>query len=634
MAYQRWWKTVRDQQGNAVNGANCAVYNGGTGALATVYDPNTDDSAPGGLSNPFTTTANGVFGFMAADGEYDVQISGGNGATQQYRVRLDTLGQSADSLRSDLAASSGAGLVGYGAGTVEDALDTNAVDIYAARNATMTDQFSWAPPTDFIATGLTFTRNGNGNYTSSFNPDTYAASLAYTRTIYVNRATGNDATGDGTSGLPYKTPQKAFAIAQAGADTSVRVLIVTGGADVLFYRDELTWLTPIINGKKIYLTTDDNTKKAYISSAQETLAWSLTSLMTYTFQATRASTLNVVDISNKDSNGIPIPYTRQTSIAEVEALAGSWWTDGTLVYVHTLAGTTPVNGTHLVCIAATAPSFDLKNSAEVFYRNCFFIGGAQLRVRNDTSDNTSHRFTTYNCSFCGSLGPNGDGLAVDSVKSTYCFNSFFSYNGSDGFNAHYTRIGAADPRTYLAVCVGCVSYLNGTGYTLTANINNAFTSHEGASVLYVSCSGYTCNGPLFANVNGCYSVLAGCRGWGSTGSATHGAFYFDGAAGKAVLKDCIGSDPFYDLGTDGLAVVTLDDCSIGTVYTTANVSVSISSFLRKNAPVDSGVIPGYGAPEGVVTAPVGTLYRRLDGTTGKTLYIKETGSSSTGWVAK
>ena len=119
MAYQRWWKTVRDQQGNAVNGANCAVYNGGTGALATIYDPNTDDSAPGGLSNPFTTTANGVFGFMAADGEYDVQISGGALATQQYRVALnaENMGSSsADTLRSDLAstdAAKGAEMVGY-----------------------------------------------------------------------------------------------------------------------------------------------------------------------------------------------------------------------------------------------------------------------------------------------------------------------------------------------------------------------------------------------------------------------------------------------------------------------------------------------------------------------------------------
>jgi len=114
MAYQRWWKTIRDQQGNAVNGASCAVYNGGTGTLATIYDPNTDDSAPGGLSNPFTTTANGVFGFMAADGEYDVQISGGNGATQQYRVMLNGfVSGSAAELSVDLAAPTGAGLIGY-----------------------------------------------------------------------------------------------------------------------------------------------------------------------------------------------------------------------------------------------------------------------------------------------------------------------------------------------------------------------------------------------------------------------------------------------------------------------------------------------------------------------------------------
>jgi len=116
MAYQRWWKTIRDQQGNAVNGASCAVYEVGTAVTATIYDPNSDDASPSPISNPFITTANGVFGFMAADGEYDVQISGGNGATQQYRVTLnaENMGtSSADSLRSDLAATTGAEMVGY-----------------------------------------------------------------------------------------------------------------------------------------------------------------------------------------------------------------------------------------------------------------------------------------------------------------------------------------------------------------------------------------------------------------------------------------------------------------------------------------------------------------------------------------
>lgn len=46
------------------------------------------------------------------------------------------------------------------------------------------------------------------------------------------------------------------------------------------------------------------------------------------------------------------------------------------------------------------------------------------------------------------------------------------------------------------------------------------------------------------------------------------------------------------------------------------------------------VISGTGSPEGSVSASVGTMYLRLDGGTDTTLYIKESGSSSTGWVAK
>lgn len=43
---------------------------------------------------------------------------------------------------------------------------------------------------------------------------------------------------------------------------------------------------------------------------------------------------------------------------------------------------------------------------------------------------------------------------------------------------------------------------------------------------------------------------------------------------------------------------------------------------------------GAGTPEGVVTAPVGSLYTRTDGGAGTTLYVKESGAGNTGWVAK
>ena len=43
---------------------------------------------------------------------------------------------------------------------------------------------------------------------------------------------------------------------------------------------------------------------------------------------------------------------------------------------------------------------------------------------------------------------------------------------------------------------------------------------------------------------------------------------------------------------------------------------------------------GIGDPNGVGTAVVGSLYTRLDGGAGTTLYIKESGTGNTGWVAK
>lgn len=46
------------------------------------------------------------------------------------------------------------------------------------------------------------------------------------------------------------------------------------------------------------------------------------------------------------------------------------------------------------------------------------------------------------------------------------------------------------------------------------------------------------------------------------------------------------------------------------------------------------VTSGIGSPEGVVSAPVGSIYTRTDGGAGTTLYIKETGALGVGWVAK
>jgi len=46
---------------------------------------------------------------------------------------------------------------------------------------------------------------------------------------------------------------------------------------------------------------------------------------------------------------------------------------------------------------------------------------------------------------------------------------------------------------------------------------------------------------------------------------------------------------------------------------------------------ESSTLAGYGAPEGVVPAPVGWLWQQLDGIGGNTLWTKITGTGTTGW---
>jgi hypothetical protein len=45
-------------------------------------------------------------------------------------------------------------------------------------------------------------------------------------------------------------------------------------------------------------------------------------------------------------------------------------------------------------------------------------------------------------------------------------------------------------------------------------------------------------------------------------------------------------------------------------------------------------LTGSGTPEGAITADVGSLYTRSNGGANTTLYIKESGTGNTGWVAK
>jgi len=78
---------------------------------------------------------------------------------------------------------------------------------------------------------------------------------------------------------------------------------------------------------------------------------------------------------------------------------------------------------------------------------------------------------------------------------------------------------------------------------------------------------------------------------------------------------------------------------IGTLGTsgkiTAGADVEVATSVRIGGASGPLVLTGTGDPEGVVTAPVSSLFLRSDGGTDTALYVKETGTdTSSGWVAK
>lgn len=57
-------------------------------------------------------------------------------------------------------------------------------------------------------------------------------------------------------------------------------------------------------------------------------------------------------------------------------------------------------------------------------------------------------------------------------------------------------------------------------------------------------------------------------------------------------------------------------------------------LVDNSALVSAYIYAGAGSPETVVAAPVGSLYLRTDGGAGTCLYVKESGTAKTGWIAK
>ncbi|MCB1249304.1 MAG: hypothetical protein KDB36_07845, partial [Acidimicrobiales bacterium] len=81
-------------------------------------------------------------------------------------------------------------------------------------------------------------------------------------------------------------------------------------------------------------------------------------------------------------------------------------------------------------------------------------------------------------------------------------------------------------------------------------------------------------------------------------------------------------------GAGSIIYTNTSTIAVGMSYESTTANANPLSFSSGAA-----ILSGSSSPEGAVTAKVGSLYMRSDGSTGTTLYVKESGTGNTGWVA-
>jgi hypothetical protein len=110
-----------------------------------------------------------------------------------------------------------------------------------------------------------------------------------------------------------------------------------------------------------------------------------------------------------------------------------------------------------------------------------------------------------------------------------------------------------------------------------------------------------------------------------------------------VVRDAASGDRLLSLNTVGNTVNIINGGNLvgysndGATDTWAIYAGSGNAWFSGYVRIGTGtarIISAAGDPEGAVTAPVGSLYLRTNGSTGTTLYVKESGTGNTGWAAK
>jgi len=162
------------------------------------------------------------------------------------------------------------------------------------------------------------------------------------------------------------------------------------------------------------------------------------------------------------------------------------------------------------------------------------------------------------------------------------------------------------------ICIGCASaglaiFGGSTNVVVSSNV----CSDNNKAGVIIHAAGLVVRGTVGP------IILSNNLSSNRTGATQPTGFIVDKSQGSLINLDR--TNKSYNCATEVASVTFSSSTDVGTVQFSYSIHLELT---------------GNGTPEGVYSAPIGSLFTRLDGGAGTTFYYKESGTGNTGWVAK
>lgn len=356
---------------------------------------------------------------------------------------------------------------------------------------------------------------------------------------YVSPA-GSD-TNNGTSeNTPFKSLLKAY---QTASNNDTIILL-----DGIYRRSEGWGNQRIQKNVNIIGKNKGEVKIVYGDSH----IYTKTTGATNVYQVNRSNVAKVIDVSLDE---IGIEYQKAISIADCDLKEGSWYSDGTILYIHAIGHESPDNDTVFVLLRG-----------EHFYSNSDFqevllyLEGISIyggNTGNLTVDATNFPISIFskNINFLYGSGYGGEADALNINGASYAFfqNCIAAYSDKDGFNyTAYNNAGVKKISPYF-IEVNCKGFGNGLKNSIAGseNTNNGTTAHEGAVGIRINGEYFGNMGANVADVQmGTQSINLGCKsydGLAKTGTQFDSNFCAQQSGAEMWLDGCIAFGNAWDV---------------------------------------------------------------------------------------